>query len=272
MSPKRSFHGEMENCSSLYTCPDTTGNCFHMESRTAICTCASEGLNAWKVASRNSSVARLVVWPSTTAARARLRNNGSHPGTQDGGLQPPLARAASNNDFKHDLQAPRQASSRPAHGCGVDKDYSRSAAPASKSWKNRWGDQDSTTAAPLSLREGAAPEMAGEGKPWGPSLPGLRRRAATAGAGVGAQNVNSAPMLRLGVGAAGAETVVGETRRRLGVAAAGARTGAGATAGRPALTTVAVEKGDGSQATVTGKSCMIGVVFLALDCWGKIWM
>ncbi|CAB1107748.1 unnamed protein product [Ectocarpus sp. CCAP 1310/34] len=36
----------MESCSSLYTCPDTTGNCFNMEPRTAICTCASEGLNA----------------------------------------------------------------------------------------------------------------------------------------------------------------------------------------------------------------------------------
>ncbi|CAB1108906.1 unnamed protein product [Ectocarpus sp. CCAP 1310/34] len=110
-----------------------------------------------------------------------------------------------------------------------------------------------TTAAPPSLREGAAPEMAGEGNPWGPSLPVLRRRAATAGAGVGAQNVNSAPILRLGVGAAGAETVVGETRLHLGVAAAGARTGAGATVGRPVLTVVAAEKGDGSQATVTGK-------------------
>ncbi|CAB1104325.1 unnamed protein product [Ectocarpus sp. CCAP 1310/34] len=110
-----------------------------------------------------------------------------------------------------------------------------------------------TTAAPPSLREGAAPEMAGEGKSWGPSLPGLRRRATTARAGVGAQNVNSAPIIRLGVGAAGAETVVGETRLRLGIAAAGARTGAGATAGRPALTAVAAEKGDGSQATATGK-------------------
>ncbi|CAB1099626.1 unnamed protein product [Ectocarpus sp. CCAP 1310/34] len=67
-----------------------------------------------------------------------------------------------------------------------------------------------TTAAPPSLREGAAPEMAGEGKPWGTSLRGLRRRAATVGAGVGAQNGDSAPILRLGVGAAGAETVVGE--------------------------------------------------------------
>ncbi|CAB1120844.1 unnamed protein product [Ectocarpus sp. CCAP 1310/34] len=37
----------MESCSSLYTCPDTTRNCFDMESRTAICTCASEGFNAW---------------------------------------------------------------------------------------------------------------------------------------------------------------------------------------------------------------------------------
>ncbi|CAB1119355.1 unnamed protein product [Ectocarpus sp. CCAP 1310/34] len=64
--------------------------------------------------------------------------------TQDGGLQLPLARAASNNNFKHDLQAPRQASSRPAHGSGGDKDYSRSAAPVSKSWENRWGDRDST--------------------------------------------------------------------------------------------------------------------------------
>ncbi|CAB1097717.1 unnamed protein product [Ectocarpus sp. CCAP 1310/34] len=64
--------------------------------------------------------------------------------TQDGGLQLPLARAASNNDFKHDLQAPRQASPRPAHGSGGDTDYSWSAAPVSKSWKNRWGDQDST--------------------------------------------------------------------------------------------------------------------------------
>ncbi|CAB1103608.1 unnamed protein product [Ectocarpus sp. CCAP 1310/34] len=110
-----------------------------------------------------------------------------------------------------------------------------------------------TTAAPPSLREGAASEMAGEGEPWGTSLPGLRRRVAIAGAGVGAQNVNNAPILRLGVGAAGAETVVGETRLRLGVAAAGARTRAGATAGRPALTAVAAEKGDGGQATVTGK-------------------
>ncbi|CAB1108853.1 unnamed protein product [Ectocarpus sp. CCAP 1310/34] len=64
--------------------------------------------------------------------------------TQEGGLQLPLARAASTNDFKHDLQAPRQASSRPAHGSGEDKDFSRSAAPVSKSWKNRWGDRDST--------------------------------------------------------------------------------------------------------------------------------
>ncbi|CAB1106574.1 unnamed protein product [Ectocarpus sp. CCAP 1310/34] len=64
--------------------------------------------------------------------------------TQDGGLQLSLARAASNNDFKHDLQAPRQASSRPARGSGGDKDYSWSAAPVSKSWKNRWGDRDST--------------------------------------------------------------------------------------------------------------------------------
>ncbi|CAB1107135.1 unnamed protein product [Ectocarpus sp. CCAP 1310/34] len=64
--------------------------------------------------------------------------------TQDGGLQLPLARAASKNDFKHDLLAPRQASSRPAHGSGEDKDYSWSAAPVSKSWKNRWGDRDST--------------------------------------------------------------------------------------------------------------------------------
>ncbi|CAB1097529.1 unnamed protein product [Ectocarpus sp. CCAP 1310/34] len=110
-----------------------------------------------------------------------------------------------------------------------------------------------TTAAPPSLREGSASEITGEGKPWGTSLPGLRRRAATVGAGVGAQNVNSAPILRLGVGAAGAETIVGETRLRLGVAAAGARTGATATAGRPALTAVAAEKGDGGQATVTGK-------------------
>ncbi|CAB1105828.1 unnamed protein product [Ectocarpus sp. CCAP 1310/34] len=110
-----------------------------------------------------------------------------------------------------------------------------------------------TTAAPPSLREGAAPDMAGEGEPWGPSLPGLHRRAATAGAGVGAQNVNSAPILRLGVVAAGAETVVGETRLRLAIAAAGAKTGAGATAGRPVLTAVAAEKEDGSQATVTGK-------------------
>ncbi|CAB1111441.1 unnamed protein product [Ectocarpus sp. CCAP 1310/34] len=107
-----------------------------------------------------------------------------------------------------------------------------------------------TTAAPPSLREGAASEITGEGGLWGTRLPGLRRRVAIAGAGVGAQNVNSAPILRLGVGAAGAETVVGETHLRLGVAAAGARTGAGAIAGRPALTTVAAEKGDGGQATV----------------------
>ncbi|CAB1120598.1 unnamed protein product [Ectocarpus sp. CCAP 1310/34] len=107
-----------------------------------------------------------------------------------------------------------------------------------------------TTAALPSLSEGAAPEMAGEGKPRRPSLPGLRRRAATAGAGVRAQNVNSAPILRLGVVAAGAETIVGETRLRLGVAAAGAKTGAGATAGRPALTAVAAQKEDVSQATV----------------------
>ncbi|CAB1104974.1 unnamed protein product [Ectocarpus sp. CCAP 1310/34] len=57
--------------------------------------------------------------------------------TQEGGLQLPLARAASTNDFNHDLQAPRQASSRPAHGSEEDKDFSRSAAPVSKSWKNR---------------------------------------------------------------------------------------------------------------------------------------
>ncbi|CAB1119116.1 unnamed protein product [Ectocarpus sp. CCAP 1310/34] len=174
---------------------------------------------------------------------------------QEGGLQLPLSRAASTNDFKHDLQAPRQASSRPAHGSGEDKDLSRSAAPVSKSWKNRWGDRDSTAksgtddhTAPPSLREGAASEITGEGEPWGTSLPGLRRRAAITGAGVGAQKVNSAPILRLGV--AGAETGVGETRLRLGVAAAGARTRAGAIAGRPALTAVAAEKGDGGQATV----------------------
>ncbi|CAB1100156.1 unnamed protein product [Ectocarpus sp. CCAP 1310/34] len=38
----------------------------------------------------------------------------------------------------------KQLASRPAHVSGGNKDYSRSAAPASKSWKNRWGDQDST--------------------------------------------------------------------------------------------------------------------------------
>ncbi|CAB1116405.1 unnamed protein product [Ectocarpus sp. CCAP 1310/34] len=178
--------------------------------------------------------------------------------THDGDSQLPLARAVSTTDFKHDLQASRPTSSRPAHVPGGDKNYSRSAAlragravGVTKIRRARAG--RTTTTAPPSLPEGAAPEMAGEGKPRGPSLPGLRRRAATAGAGVGAQNVNSAPILRLGVGAAGAETVVGETRLRLGVAAAGAKTGAGATAGRPALTAVAAEKGDGSQATVTGK-------------------
>ncbi|CAB1106088.1 unnamed protein product [Ectocarpus sp. CCAP 1310/34] len=107
-----------------------------------------------------------------------------------------------------------------------------------------------TTTASPSLREGAASEITGEGEPWGTSLRGLRRRVAIAGAGVGAQSDNSAPILRLGVGAAGAETVVGETRLRLGVAVAGARTRAGAIAGRPALTAVAVGKGDGGQATV----------------------
>ncbi|CAB1115660.1 unnamed protein product [Ectocarpus sp. CCAP 1310/34] len=106
-----------------------------------------------------------------------------------------------------------------------------------------------TTAAPTILREGAAPEMAGGGKPRGHSLPGLRRRAATAGARARMQNVTSAPSFRPGVVAAGAETIVRATRLRLGVAAVGARTGAGATAGRPALTAVAADQGDGSQAT-----------------------
>ncbi|CAB1109575.1 unnamed protein product [Ectocarpus sp. CCAP 1310/34] len=110
-----------------------------------------------------------------------------------------------------------------------------------------------TTTASRSLRVGAASEITGESEPWGTSLRGLRRRVAIAGAGVGAQSDNSGPILRLGVGAAGAETVVGETRLRLGVAVAGARTRAGAIAGRPALTAVAVGKGDGGQATVTGK-------------------
>ncbi|CAB1115323.1 unnamed protein product [Ectocarpus sp. CCAP 1310/34] len=43
------------------------------------------------------------------------------------------------------LEMPAEdASSRPAHVSGGDKDYNRSAAPASTSWKNLWGDQDST--------------------------------------------------------------------------------------------------------------------------------
>ncbi|CAB1103669.1 unnamed protein product [Ectocarpus sp. CCAP 1310/34] len=233
--------------------------------------------------------------------------------TQEGGLQLPLARAASTNDFKHDLPAPRQASSRLAHGSGENKDFSKSAAPVSKSWKNRSGDRDSTAksrtddhhrftqssrgrgvgdhrrgrtvgnqptrSSPASRHRRSRSRSAERQQRTNPSsrrgrsrsgdrrgrnTPSSRRRRSRSqnqsGGNSRATSTDSSRggkgrrrsghgnrqvMYDRGVGAAGAETVVGETRLRLGVAGAGARTRAGAIAGRPALTAVAVGKGDG---------------------------
>ncbi|CAB1099306.1 unnamed protein product [Ectocarpus sp. CCAP 1310/34] len=180
--------------------------------------------------------------------------------TQDRGFQLPLARAASTNDSStiykppdRPLHALRMVLERTRTSVGRRLRCPRAGRTVGATGIRRPRAGRTTTTAPPILREGAASEITGDGEPWGTSLPGLRRRAAIAGAGVGAQNFNSAPILRLGVGAAGAEAGVGETRLRLGVAATGARTRAGAIAGRPALTAVAAEKGDGGQATVAGK-------------------
>ncbi|CAB1104869.1 unnamed protein product [Ectocarpus sp. CCAP 1310/34] len=180
--------------------------------------------------------------------------------THDRGLQLPLARAAWNNDFKHDLQAPRQASSRTAHGSGEDKDNSWSAAPVFKTWKNRWGDRDSTAksgtddhrrSTQSSRGRGVGDDRRGRALGNQPtrSSPASRHRRSRSRRAERQQRTN--PLSRRGRSRSGDHR--GKNTPPSRRSRSRSQNQSGATAGRPALTAVAAEKWDGGQATVTGE-------------------